>query len=330
MLQGLGEYGYWGIFATLLAAGFGFPMPEELPVLTAGIMVGHDPSLHWYIMLPVIMAGVVLGDTVLYGVGRVWGRRLLNLGFVRRNLVPLEKQEQIEKNFTERGIWVLLGARMLPGIRAPVFVVAGVLRVPLGRFMFADGIYAIPLVNILFWLAYFLTDQAMDVFNKIKEYKQVTAIALLSAVAGALFHKYVLSRSVSTGEPPHVPNIISKPAAAAAHAVEHAVEKVMESVTGRHHDRPHEERPPEGAAEPEFGIRTREPSANGAHETAAKESPPPPPPGPAAHPAEQATEPLTGRHDEGRAPDARTHEPGTNGTRGRIEGRTAEGEAAAS
>jgi membrane protein DedA with SNARE-associated domain len=261
MLEHFDQYGYIGVFGALLAAGFGFPIPEELPVITAGILVGHeDTKLYWYIMLPVVIAGVVIGDGVLYGAGRIWGRRLLNLKVIRKRLT-LEKQEQIEKNFAERGIWVLLGARMLPGIRAPVFIMAGVLKVPLGRFLLADAIYAIPLVNLIFWLSYFLTDQMLVIFNQINQYKSLVIVAVLSGIAGALIQKYILSRSVSTGEAPHVPDIIAKPAVAAAHVVEKVMEKAVETVTGRHHDRPHEEPPHDGAAEQEFGIRTQEPSA---------------------------------------------------------------------
>lgn len=249
MLQHFDQYGYIGVFCALLAAGFGFPIPEELPVITAGIMVGHeDTTLRWYYMLLVVMAGVVIGDGVLYGLGRIWGRRLLDSGFVRRNLVPHDKQAQIEKNFAERGIWVLLGARLLPGIRAPVFIMAGILRVPLGRFLLADAIYAIPLVNVLFWLSYFLTDQMLVIFNKVNEYKSLVAVAVLSGIAGALIQKYILSRPVSTGEPPHVPAVIAKPAVAAAHVVEKVMEKAVETVTGRHHEH-HEAEPPK--AEPQ-------------------------------------------------------------------------------
>jgi len=66
MLDQFDQYGYLGIFLALLASGLGFPIPEELPVITAGVMVGHeDTILRWYIMLPVVIAGVVLGDGLL-------------------------------------------------------------------------------------------------------------------------------------------------------------------------------------------------------------------------------------------------------------------------
>ena len=125
---------------------------------------------------------------------------------------------------------VLLGARLLPGIRTPIFIMAGVLRVPFGRFLLADAIYAIPMVNVLFWLSYMLTDQVLAIFNQINAYRPLVISHLLAGIVGPLLYKYVFARHVSTGEPPHVPKIIAKPAGAIGHAVESAVEKV----TGRH------------------------------------------------------------------------------------------------
>jgi membrane protein DedA with SNARE-associated domain len=248
MIELLDQYGYIGIFLGLLASGCGFPIPEELPVITAGIMVGHEgTALKWYIMLPVVIAGVVLGDGCLYAAGRVWGDRLLNIGWVKRNVVPPDKRAEIEKNFHDRGVAVLLFARLLPGIRTPIFIMAGVLRVPVGRFLLADGLYAIPGVNILFWLSYALTDQVMDVFNQVERYRPLVMTAILSAVAGALLQKYVFGRKLSTGEPPHVPPIISKPAEAVAHAVERAAAKV--SHVGHRSHPPEANGPPPAVAD---------------------------------------------------------------------------------
>ena len=243
MIEGLNEYGYLGIFLSLVLAGFGFPIPEELPVITAGIMVGHDDSqLRWYVMLPVVIAGVVIGDGLLYGIGRLWGTRVLDLPWVQRHLITPEKRAQIEENLRERGIMILLGARFLPGIRSPIFIIAGSMRVPLGRFLLADGLYAIPGVNLLFWLAYALTDQMLLVYNNmhavVDRYKPLVVVSVLSAVAGALVQKYVLSRRVTTGDPTAVPRVIAKPAEAVVHVVEKAVEKVGHVGHLFHHEKP--------------------------------------------------------------------------------------------
>jgi membrane protein DedA with SNARE-associated domain len=235
MLEHFGDYGYLGVFLALLAAGFGVPIPEELPVITAGILVGHqDTNLRWYYMLPVCIAGVVIGDCVLYLIGRKWGRRLVETGWVKRKLLPPEKRELIEKNFHDYGIMVLLGARLMPGIRSPIFIMAGVLRFPFGKFLLADAIYAIPGVNLLFWTSYLLTDQVLVLFNKLNEYKTLVFSHLLAGLAGALLYKFVIARRVSTGEPPHVPNVISKPAEAIGHAVATAAHKVASVARGLH------------------------------------------------------------------------------------------------
>lgn len=217
------RFGYEGVFALLVLSGLGLPIPEELVVVTAGVMVGHDDSpLKWYVMLPVLMVGTVIGDGFLYGLGRVWGTWLLSRQWVQRRVLPPDKRAEIERNFHERGLMVLLGGRLVPGIRTPLFLMAGVLRVPLGRFLLADGLYAIPGINLLFWLAYFLTDQMLVLVGKLEEYRPLVVVSVLSAVAGALFQRYFLTRPVSTGEPPHVPDMIAKPVGAMAHAVEAA------------------------------------------------------------------------------------------------------------
>jgi membrane protein DedA with SNARE-associated domain len=236
MLSHFDEYGYHGIFLALLASGLGLPIPEELPVITAGILVGHeDTHLKWYIMLPVVIGGVVLGDALLYGSGRLWGTWLLSRKWVQRRILSPEKRAIIEKNFHDRGIAVLLGARLLPGIRTPIFIMAGVLRVPLGRFIIADALYAIPGVNLLFWIAYVLTDQVLVIFNRLNEYRPLVMVAILSGVAGALVQKYLLTRKVSTGEPP--PAIINKPAEVLTHAVEKAAEVVGHMAHGHHQEK---------------------------------------------------------------------------------------------
>jgi membrane protein DedA with SNARE-associated domain len=243
------EWGYLGVFLALLGAGFGVPIPEEVPVLCAGVMVGHENTqLRWYVMLPVIIAGVVISDFVLYGAGRLWGRKLLDIGFVKRRILSPEKQAKLEENFAKHGIMVLLGVRLLPGVRAPAFVMAGIMRVPLTQFVIADAIYAIPLVNALFWTSYLLTDQMLEMFNKVKEYETLLAVAILSMIAGIFIYKYVVGKRVSTGETEKVPTVISKPVEVieqavekAVEKVEHAVEKAVETVTGHHREEKEQE-----------------------------------------------------------------------------------------
>jgi membrane protein DedA with SNARE-associated domain len=210
-------------------------------------------------MLPLCIAGIVICDGLLYGIGRIWGTRLLDLKWVQHRVVTPDKRAKIEKNIQEKGILILLGARLLPGIRSPIFIIAGSLRVPLTRFLIAVGLYAGPGVNLLFWLAYFLTDQMLVIYHNMHEtvlkYRPLVLVSVLSAIAGALFHRFVLAKRVTVGDSP--PPVIAKPAEMITYAVEkvehavgaaaHAVAQVTHLSSGDkppEEGKPAEEKPP--------------------------------------------------------------------------------------
>jgi membrane protein DedA with SNARE-associated domain len=227
---------YLGVLGTLLAAGMGLPIPEELPIVTAGAMVGHDASpdptdpsgthLRWWIMLPMCIFGVVAGDGILYTIGRVWGYRVLNFRWVRKRLLTPEKRERIEKNFHRYGIWILLGARMLPGIRSPIFLMAGINRLPITKFLIADGLYAIPGVSTLFFLAYVFTDQFVDLVRRIDAVKPQIIMCLISVAVGYSI-RYFQTHPISTGDPEDVPVIGQKLATTLTHTHGAAVESAQ-------------------------------------------------------------------------------------------------------
>jgi membrane protein DedA with SNARE-associated domain len=243
MFDGVATSKYLGVFAALIGAGMGLPIPEEIPVVTAGAFVGHDsqavidarragqpvpPGLtHWWVMLPLVIVGVVLSDSILYFAGRWCGPWLLSKPWVRRRVITPEKRAKIEANFEKRGVMILLAARFTPGIRTPVFLMAGVLRMPVHRFLLADGLYAIPGVNLLFWLAYWFTDQFVEAVQAVERHKPMAVVAVLAAVGGVLLYKLFVGRKVSTGDPEEIPAPL-KPVGVVTHAVEQTLEKTVE------------------------------------------------------------------------------------------------------
>jgi membrane protein DedA with SNARE-associated domain len=241
---------YGGVAGALILSGFGAPIPEEVPIVTAGAMVGHDAQsstadlsygavlgayatqlvppgsadTRWWIMLPVCIVAVVIGDSVLFLVGRIWGTKLLRSGWVQRNILPVEKQKKIEENFHKNGIMILLGARLTPGIRTPVFIMAGVLRMPIQRFLLADALYAIPGVNLFFWLAYWFTDQFQEAITRVERHRPMVIVAILAAISGVAIYKFFSSRKLSTGDVSEIP-VYVKPVGVVTHAIEQTIEK---------------------------------------------------------------------------------------------------------
>jgi membrane protein DedA with SNARE-associated domain len=206
-------YIYLGVFLALVAAGLGAPIPEEIPVVTAGALIGHaatDPDIHlrWWIMLPVCILGVVISDGLLYGIGRLWGPRLLENRWVAR-MLPAAKRHHIERNFRQYGVLVLLFARFLPAIRSPIFITAGMMRVSLSRFLLADGLYAIPGVSLLFVLAYHFTDEFKRLVDRAEKVRSFVVVFLIAGVAAFLVYHF-FRQPVVTGDPrelaPFVPH----------------------------------------------------------------------------------------------------------------------------
>ena len=195
----------------LVAAGIGIPIPEELPVIGAGIWVASSPELgpfRWLI-LPVCIVGVVISDVLLYGIGRLWGPRLLDRPWVAR-LVPPDKRATIEENFNHYGVKMLLFIRWVPGIRSPMFITAGIMRVPLPRFILADGLAAIIGHSLLFFLAYWFGDQFRDLVERAEaKVDRLRPILILSGIAivAIYFLVHYLRRPVTTGDPKELPLI---------------------------------------------------------------------------------------------------------------------------
>lgn len=230
----------WGI---IIASGFGLPVPEEIPVVTGGVLVGESDAavdaalargeappagrIPWWLMLPGTILAVVIGDSVLYFGGRYLGPRLLRSAWFKRKIMPPATLAKIEENFHKRGVMILLAARLTPGVRMPVFLAAGMLRMPLSRFLLADGLYAIPGVNLLFWLGYVFTDKFLAALEKAEEYRPWVIVGLLTIIAGVVLYKLFWKRKLSTGDMEDVPNLI-KPVGVVTHAIEQGIENAAE------------------------------------------------------------------------------------------------------
>jgi membrane protein DedA with SNARE-associated domain len=213
-------------FASLVAAGIGAPIPEEIPTIGAGIWVASNPDLgslaplRWLI-LPVCFVGILISDVMLYGIGRRWGTRLLEHRFLAR-LMPPGRREQIESNFHRYGVRILLMVRWMPGIRSPMFVTAGTMRLPLYRFIVADAIAAVVGHSLLFFLAYWFGDQFKTLVEHAEKEVQHTIRPLIILAAIIVVAVYLVihfwKRPVTVGDPKELPIIGPQVAAKIEHS----------------------------------------------------------------------------------------------------------------
>ncbi len=212
-----------GLLAVDPDAGFPAGVPwaalarASPPVVNRTLPPSHKIRVRWWILLPACILGVVLADVFLYGMGRFWGDRLLQRRWMAR-IVPPERRRRIEDNFHHYGVGILVLGRLMPGIRAPLFLTAGSMRLPLARFLFADGLGAVVGNSFFFFLGFWLGDSVKTLIERAEERLKpiliIVAVGLL--VAYLLWH---FSRHpVSTGDPQEVPLIGSQVASHMEHA----------------------------------------------------------------------------------------------------------------
>lgn len=150
------DYGYLAVLFVLIICGFGVPIPEDITLVSGGIIAGMYPEqVNVHIMLVVSMFGVLFGDSTMYWLGRIYGARILRVRFIRKFLT-VQRLRMVRDKFDQYGNRVLFVARFLPGLRAPIYMVSGITRrVSYTRFVLLDFFAAIISVPIWVYLGYY-------------------------------------------------------------------------------------------------------------------------------------------------------------------------------
>ena len=173
---------YLSVLFCLLAAGMGFPLPEDIPLLTGGWLC-HEGLATLWIMVVVSLVGVLGGDLILFTLGRKFGHHVVEHRFVRR-LVNADRLLLAENLFARHGNKIIFAGRFLPGLRAMIFMAAGVLKVRPTTFLCVNGLAAVISVPTLVILGYLFGQH----FNRLKQDVRFAThtIALVLVVVGLI------------------------------------------------------------------------------------------------------------------------------------------------
>ena len=132
-----------GVFTLLVACGLGLPLPEDVALITGGYLAGKGPPIgvgSLPLMILVGLAGILIGDSIIFRAGATYGEALLQTRIGRH--IPGEKVERVIGLFERHGPKFIMMARFLPGVRAVTYFVAGTTGVPYWKFLLYDGIAA--------------------------------------------------------------------------------------------------------------------------------------------------------------------------------------------
>jgi membrane protein DedA with SNARE-associated domain len=137
----IGHFPYAGLFVLLVLGGIGLPFPEDATLILCGFLISHD-IVKPVPALVVVYAGLLCADVTLYFIGKKYGRRIVTHKRFHRILSP-ERLSKIEDQFKRRGGLFILIGRHIAGLRAQLFLTAGVMEMPLLKFFIADAFSSI-------------------------------------------------------------------------------------------------------------------------------------------------------------------------------------------
>ena len=141
------NFPYLGLFILLILGTLGLPFPEDGILLLSGFLTAHQLIKPLPAFL-VIYSGLLTTDFLLYSVGKKYGRRLVEHKRFQR-IITNDRLAKLEEKFKKWGALVVFFGRHLLGLRAQIFLVAGVMKMSWKKFLLVDATSA--LLTITLW-----------------------------------------------------------------------------------------------------------------------------------------------------------------------------------
>ena len=191
---GLAAYGL--VFVILLAAGFGLPLPEDIPLVMGGVLA-YRGQANLVLMIFVGYFGIIIGDSIMFLLGRRFGTNVgakPGTGFFSRIVTPASRA-RVEGLFKKHGEKIVMVARFLPGIRTVTYFTAGSVGMSYLRFMVYDSIAALASAPIFVLLGYYFGENIESLLSRVASGERNVMIGIVAIVVLALlFNRWRTAR----------------------------------------------------------------------------------------------------------------------------------------
>ena len=172
------------VVLALILAGFGVPVPEDIMLLAAGVLVQRG-EVSYVGALAACAIGVAIGDTLIFLIARRLGPSALNHRPFRWIITPA-RRERIEELFARYGNVIVFMGRHMAGLRAPIFAMAGVHQMRLSQFWLWDGLGLCVSAPVVIGIGYLLADKLDVAKARLKSFELVV-IGVLALALIVLF-----------------------------------------------------------------------------------------------------------------------------------------------
>lgn len=168
-LEDLIRWGGYGLLFLIVFAEtgllVGFFLPGDSLLVTAGLLAALDGVLDVRVLLPLLSAAAILGDTAGYWMGYHLGPRIFN----KENSLFFHKDHilRTQKFYEKYGNKTIVIARFVPVVRTFAPTVAGVGRMNYRKFLTYNVLGGIGWIFSMTLIGYFLANSIPDIEKKI-------------------------------------------------------------------------------------------------------------------------------------------------------------------
>jgi len=189
-----------GLLLLLLGGGLGFPIPEDLTLLGAGVLANrHIARLRDVIAVGFV--GVVLADWIIYLTGRRYGPSIVAHPWLAR-LFGAARTDAVRQAVERHGARAVFFARFMFGFRIATFLAAGTFGVSAPRFAVAEAAGAAIFVPAMTTLGFLFSDRAERVARNVGAVQHWLVLVGLVGLALYLGLRAWATRSGLAGEGP--------------------------------------------------------------------------------------------------------------------------------
>ena len=132
----IARHGYLVIFVVVFAEAIGLPVPAAIALVAGGAYVGAG-KLHGPSLLGLALCAMMLGDSLLYVLGRYMGWTLLGW-LCKVSVNPESCILRSAESFYKRGKITLLIAKFIPGVNTMAPPLAGSMKMRAAQFLRLD------------------------------------------------------------------------------------------------------------------------------------------------------------------------------------------------
>ena len=189
LIPNIEHFPYLGLFLLLLFGGVGLPFPEDATLILCGILISTQ-VVKPIPALIIVYAGLLIADLTLHFIGKKYGRQVVTHRRFHK-LISLERLSYLEEKFARRAILIILLGRHVAGLRAQIFLVSGIMKMPALKFLITDAVSSLFTMALMIGAGYWGGNALKFIKQGIIRIEHIAILVIIVSIIIYSFFRYL-------------------------------------------------------------------------------------------------------------------------------------------